>query len=88
MGMSIGELADRAGLTASTIRYYEDLGLLPRAARASGRRVFDDRMLDQATSRYRVPGTGYRCGGSRTSFDVAEDILFRHAPRVTTAGDA
>jgi len=45
--MTIGELASRAGLTASTIRYYEDLGLLPRPARMSGRRVFDDQTFDR-----------------------------------------
>jgi MerR family redox-sensitive transcriptional activator SoxR len=47
MEMTIGEFAGRAGLTASTIRYYEDLGLLPRPARVSGRRVFDDQALDR-----------------------------------------
>jgi MerR family redox-sensitive transcriptional activator SoxR len=47
MGMTIGELAARAGLTASTIRYYEEIRLLPRPARASGRRVFDESTLDR-----------------------------------------
>lgn len=47
MDMTIGELASRAGLAASTIRYYEDVKLLPRPARASGRRVFDDQTLDR-----------------------------------------
>ena len=45
--MTIGELAERAGLAASTIRYYEEMGLLPRPARASGRRVFDEETLDR-----------------------------------------
>jgi DNA-binding transcriptional MerR regulator len=39
--MSIGELSRRSGLAASCIRYYERIGLLPRAARVSGRRMFD-----------------------------------------------
>lgn len=30
-GLRIGELAERAGTTARTIRYYEELGLLPQA---------------------------------------------------------
>src|SRR5687768_15671832 len=47
MEMSIGELARRAGLTASTIRYYEEVGLLPRSARTGGRRVFDEPTLDR-----------------------------------------
>lgn len=47
MGMTIGELATRAGITASTIRYYEDLKLLPRAARAGGKRVYEEETLDR-----------------------------------------
>lgn len=47
MEMTIGELAERAGLPASTIRYYEEVKLLPRPARASGRRVFDEATLDR-----------------------------------------
>lgn len=47
MEMTIGELAARAGLAASTIRYYEEVKLLPRPARASGRRVFDEATLDR-----------------------------------------
>jgi MerR family redox-sensitive transcriptional activator SoxR len=43
--MLIGELSRRAGIARSAIRYYEEQGLLPRAARLSGRRVFDDRSL-------------------------------------------
>ena len=47
MEMTIGELASRAGIAASTIRYYEEVKLLPRPARASGRRVFDETTLDR-----------------------------------------
>ena len=47
MEMTIGELAERAGLAASTIRYYEEVKLLPRPARESGRRVFDEATLDR-----------------------------------------
>ena len=47
MEMTIGELAERAGLAASTIRYYEEVKLLPRAARARGRRVFNEATLDR-----------------------------------------
>jgi MerR family redox-sensitive transcriptional activator SoxR len=38
--MTIGEVANRSGTPASTIRYYERIGLLPKARRESGRRVF------------------------------------------------
>jgi len=45
--MTIGELSRRSGISTSAIRFYEQRGLLPRAARLSGRRVFDDRALAQ-----------------------------------------
>jgi MerR family transcriptional regulator, copper efflux regulator len=34
--LQIGELARRTGVTTKTIRYYEQLGLLPRPARTNG----------------------------------------------------
>ena len=40
--MKIGELASRAGLNASAIRYYEKLGLVPAPYRASGQRRYTD----------------------------------------------
>ena len=39
-GMTIGQVAAKAGLRPSALRYYESLGLLPRPARAGGRRVY------------------------------------------------
>ncbi|MDF6046101.1 MerR family transcriptional regulator [Streptomyces sp. JH14] len=34
--LSIGELAERAGVTVKTVRFYSDRGLLPEASRSSG----------------------------------------------------
>ena len=45
--MRIGELARRTGLSASAIRFYEQQRLIPRPARLSGRRVFDEAALAQ-----------------------------------------
>jgi MerR family regulatory protein len=36
--LSIGEMATRAGVKSSTLRYYESIGLLPAAKRTSGQR--------------------------------------------------
>ena len=36
MTFQIGELASRSGVTPDTLRYYERIGLLPRAQRSSG----------------------------------------------------
>lgn len=40
--LAIGELARKTGTKVNTIRFYEDIGLLPRAMRtSSGRRIYD-----------------------------------------------
>ncbi len=44
--LPIGEVARRAGLNASAIRYYERLGLLPRPPRAGGQRRYDASVLE------------------------------------------
>ncbi len=41
--LRIGEIADRSGVTPRTIRYYEELGLLPRTERELGKhRVYTE----------------------------------------------
>lgn len=40
--LSIGEVAERAGVSISAIRFYEREGLLPRPERVSGRRRFPE----------------------------------------------
>ncbi len=40
--LTIGQLARRTGVTASALRYYEELGLLPAPARASGQRRYPE----------------------------------------------
>jgi MerR family transcriptional regulator, repressor of the yfmOP operon len=43
MSLRIGEVAERTGTTPRTIRYYEELGLLPSSAREPGaHRVYDE----------------------------------------------
>ena len=43
--MTISEAARQTGLHASAIRYYEQIGLLPAAARVSGQRRYDASIL-------------------------------------------
>jgi MerR family transcriptional regulator, redox-sensitive transcriptional activator SoxR len=45
--LSIGQLAARAELNASTLRYYESVGLLPPPERKNGQRRYDERLLDR-----------------------------------------
>lgn len=47
---TIGKLARAAGVNTPTIRYYEEIGLLPEAARtASGQRAYDTEDLERLT---------------------------------------
>src|SRR5262245_59082726 len=45
--MKIGDLAHRASLNASAIRYYEKIGLLPAPSRSSGQRRYSSDALDR-----------------------------------------
>src|SRR5918997_4063167 len=47
--MRIGEVAARAGVRVSLIRYYEEIGLLPEPERVSGQRRYDDTVLRRLT---------------------------------------
>ena len=43
--MKIGDVADQLGIPASTIRYYEKVGLIEPPERISGRRQFNKRAI-------------------------------------------
>ena len=43
--LSIGEVARRAGVRTSAIRYYEDVGVLPEPERVGGKRRYDEEVL-------------------------------------------
>ncbi len=43
--LSIGQIAIKAGVTTSTLRYYESIGLLPVAKRSSGQRRYQEDTL-------------------------------------------
>jgi MerR family redox-sensitive transcriptional activator SoxR len=45
--LSIGEVAERAGIAVSAIRYYERNGLLPEAERVSGQRRFTEETVQR-----------------------------------------
>jgi DNA-binding transcriptional MerR regulator len=45
--MDIAEVAKRSGVPASTLRYYEEKGLIASLGRQGLRRVFDDRVLER-----------------------------------------
>jgi MerR family transcriptional regulator, redox-sensitive transcriptional activator SoxR len=43
--LTIGEVARRAGVAATTLRYYEQIGLVPPPRRLGGQRRYDDSVL-------------------------------------------
>jgi MerR family transcriptional regulator, redox-sensitive transcriptional activator SoxR len=45
--LTIGQVASRTGLRASAIRYYESRGLLPKASRIGGKRVYEGSVLER-----------------------------------------
>lgn len=44
--MRIGTVVQRSNFPASTIRYYERIGVLPQPKRQGGQRVYDDDILE------------------------------------------
>ena len=68
----IGEVARRAGLRPSTIRYYESVGVLPEPERAAGRRRYSPEVLRTLA----VIGAGQRAGLSLT--EVRELLTASH----------
>ena len=64
--LSIGEVARRAGVRTSTIRYYECEGLIPKASRRSGRRIYDDGVLDHLVFVRLALRSGFRIAEMRT----------------------
>lgn len=58
-GLKIGELAQRAGVTAKAIRFHERKGILPRAARAANRyRVYGDEAVEMLRFVKQATGLG------------------------------
>ncbi|UJF32505.1 MerR family transcriptional regulator [Paenibacillus hexagrammi] len=46
-GLRIGQLAAKAEISASTLRYYESVGLLPAPERIYGQRRYQEGLLDR-----------------------------------------
>lgn len=58
--LSIGTLARQAGCTVPTIRYYEEIGLLPAAARSeAGQRLYGEPALRRLSFIRRVRGFNF-----------------------------
>lgn len=67
--LSIGEVARRAGIRTSAIRYYEGAGLLPGPRRRSGQRRYDPGILDRLALIQFAQQAGFTIGEIRTLFE-------------------
>ncbi len=66
--MRIGEVAERAGVRSSALRYYESVGLLPEARRQSGQRRYGPEVLLQLAGIRVAQQAGFKVSEIRQLF--------------------
>lgn len=72
-GLTVSQLADRAGTTPSALRYYERIGLLPEPARsAGGYRLYGDEAADRVRFIKRAQRFGLRLEEISELLDIRE----------------
>ncbi|WP_217577776.1 helix-turn-helix domain-containing protein [Mesorhizobium sp. GbtcB19] len=71
---TIGEAARQSGVKVPTIRYYEQIGLLPVASRSEGnRRLYDRPDLGRLAFIRPARGLGFAGGAIRTLLSLQDD---------------
>lgn len=65
MALRIGEVAQRAGIATSAIRYYEREGLIPKADRFGNARVYGADILDRLALIALAKGAGFTISETR-----------------------
>lgn len=71
--MNIGEVAERAGLPAKTIRYYEDIGLIKPMRDSNGYRAFREADLHKLSFLARARALGFTIEDCRALLALYED---------------
>ena len=71
--MNIGEVAQRSGLPAKTIRYYEDIGLVTPVRSANGYRAFRESDIHKLAFLGRARALGFTIEDCRTLLALWED---------------
>jgi DNA-binding transcriptional MerR regulator len=74
----IGELAEQAGASVRSLRYYEEQGLLRSERSPSGQRLYDDHALERVRLLKRLYAAGL------TSAVIAEVLPCTYAPSIAT----
>jgi MerR family mercuric resistance operon transcriptional regulator len=71
--MSVGQLAERTGIKADTIRYYERIGLLPPSTRAAnGHRHYAGDMVGRLIFAHRAREIGFSLDDVRALLHLAD----------------
>lgn len=71
--MNIGEVSERSGLPAKTIRYYEDIGLVRPKRLENGYRAFRESDLHKLAFLGRARALGFSIEDCRTLLGLYED---------------
>ena len=71
--MNISDVAEKTGLPAKTIRYYEEIGLVRPDRRANGYRLFTDTHLHQLAFIGRARALGFSVEDCRTLLSLYQD---------------
>jgi len=70
--LTIGEVASKAGLQPSALRYYEQVGLVPPPARVNGRRRYEADVLQRLAIIQLARQAGFTLAEIRTLFEGLE----------------
>ena len=71
--MNIGDVSERTGLPAKTIRYYEEIGLVRPGRDTNGYRRFEGRQLHKLAFLGRARSLGFSIEDCRTLLGLWED---------------
>ncbi|WP_299368669.1 Cu(I)-responsive transcriptional regulator [uncultured Tateyamaria sp.] len=85
--MNIGEVSERSGLPAKTIRYYEDIGLVRPLRSDNGYRSFREADLHKLAFLGRARTLGFSIEACRTLLGLYEDGS-RESAQVKTVAEA
>ena len=85
--MNIGEVAQRSGLPAKTIRYYEEIGLVRPLRSGNGYRAFRERDLHKLAFLGRARALGFSIEDCRALLDLYEDDTRESAQVKAIAAD-
>ena len=79
-GTSIGEVAKKAGVRTSALRYYEKIGLLPPPERKNGRRRYDGEAMREALERLAVVRVAQQAGFTISEIRTLLDGFSKDTP--------